>query len=524
MSKSIDPRSLPKSSPAVDPRISAEVRRVLQAFKEQLDVGSGFSGRKEHRWLRAVDLENAGLGRFNPNANGGIGGIEPPGGGGSGQTNRPTTPQNVTVRGGYDWIHVYWDMSHGWPTTEVWRASGSDNIADAVLVGTVGNRGSQYADFDVTYGVTYYYWVRFVGEDGIPGPFVPPNGIAGKIVEAPEAMLSQLQGRIRSTQLHSTLNNYIEGIEVKADHANNQYTIKIGSDGAIAGFGLGFTSPNYNPSIPSHSMALFNVDTFAVYSPTADALAFAVETVWDEGLNQFVTRVVMDGAHMSTGTITDAAIKNATITNASIADATITGAKIKNATITAAKFDSSIESDNYIPGVDGWIIYRDTPPLGAYQMEIGSLRARGDIEATSIRADAANIVDTLNIAGKAVSALHIKVSGADVTRSTTAWYTLLTSNVIDYKAGMQGVMVNAVVQVTSEHSFPWSEIRIVRNGSTQIGAATGQSLGDGHTSSQAVVVYDPSPGTSPTYSLQCRSAGGTNRFRVPIMFVEAAYR
>src|SRR5690606_11279536 len=131
---------------------------------------------------------NAGLGRFNPNANGGIGGIEPPGGGGAGQINRPTAPENMGVSGGYDWIHVRWDPNHGWPTTEVWRASGSDNIANAVLVGTVGNFGHQSPDMDVDYGVTYYYWLRFVCEDGIPGPFTPANGMSGAIVLQPSAL------------------------------------------------------------------------------------------------------------------------------------------------------------------------------------------------------------------------------------------------------------------------------------------------------------------------------------------------
>lgn len=425
-------RRLPKQAPPIDPRIPPEIRRVLEHFKEQLDVGGGLQrGDKRHRWLRAIDLEEAGLGRFNPNLNGGAGGFEPPGGGG-GQVARPTKPENLEVSGGYDWIHVRWDPNHGWPTTEVWRASESDNINDAVMVGTVGGFGHQYADMDVDYGVTYYYWVRFVGENGVPGPFTPANGASGAIVLKPSALLSQLEGRIQSTQLHTTLNTYIDGLA-------NQYTIKIGQDGHVAGFGLAFTDPDYDDGNPNHSMALFNVDTFAITSPGSGDLQFAVE----DG------QVVMPAAYIVDFVAGNAVVGGLNVDKLVGNKGEFVTLNIQDASITSAKIANILQSSDYVPDVSGWIIYKSG------HAEFEDIKARGDIEASSLKADTA-MVDTLHILEGAVT---IPASDSGTYFAETSFYAPVT---------MQAVVIVTFTQGTGRNGI---QVRAKHNG-TVIGAAS----------------------------------------------------
>ncbi|WP_339898285.1 hypothetical protein [uncultured Gilvimarinus sp.] len=508
-------RLLPKQSAPIPRDTPIEMRRFLESVQEQLDVGGGLRrGDPKHRWLRFSDLENAGLGRFNAALNGGEGGLEPPNNGG-GNIVRPGTPQNFEVSGGYDWIHLRWDPGHGWPQTEIWRATDSDNIADAVRVGTVGNYGSQYPDHDVDYGVTYYYWVRFVKEDGIPQPFTPANGMPGAIVLHPPELLQQLEDRITSQQLSQDLNDYVEGIEVKADHANNQYTIKVGQNGAIAGFGLGFTSPNYNPTNPNHSIALFNVDTFAITHPgetSADQrLVFAVE----DG------NVVMDAAYITNLVVTDAVIQSVNVSKIVGNTASFVSANIEGASITSAQIAYQIFSDLWVlsGGTQGWMIDRAG---GGY---FNDIFARGNIQATSLEAGTA-MVDTLNINGNAVTSPQYSTGSQILKSPGSSPSNIITSSTVTSKAGMNGVLIIGNVNISGEGGPTQADIRIKRNGSVSIGHS-GTSEYDGETGSTAVIAFDSSPGINPYYTLEVSvpsAASASCRFRLPSMVVQAGYR
>ncbi|WP_020209046.1 hypothetical protein [Gilvimarinus chinensis] len=514
-------RNYPRQSPPIPQNIDPNLKRVLEYFKEQADVGSGFKrGAPDERFVRLHELTESGLASFNPAANGGMGGLSPPSGGagvGDGE-GQPGCPQNFQVSGGYDWIHVSWEPSHGWPITEVWRST-DDNVANAVLIGTVGRFGSQFGDMSAAYGTDYWYWGRHVSADVPPnyGPKCPINGAYGRVVDHPSALLEQLEKRISSSQLTNSLNNYIEGIEVKADHANNQYTIKIGQNGEIAGFGLGFTEPEFDPNDPNHSMALFSVDTFAITSPGAENLAFVVETDYDGNGN---SRVMMDAAYITNLVVTDAVISTVNVDKLVGNKGQWITVNIEDASITSAKIAYEIFSENWggTGGNAGWLIDR------AGQAWFHNVFARGDIEATTIKADAVNIVDTLMVNGNAITAPYYRGSSADYTTGSSSWYSLLTSSVVETKGGMSGVLIWAVTQTTSIDDYPWAEIRVVRNGTSLIGGAIGASFGDNSTGSQVLTVFDPTPGTDPTYSIQCRSVSGNNRFRVPRMVIQASYR
>lgn len=70
---------------------------------------------------------------------------------------------------------------------------------------------------------------------------------------------------------------------------------------------------------------------------------------------------------------------------------------IDNAAIGNAQIGGNIWSDNYAAGSAGWIINRSG------NAEFRNILARGDIEATSLKVDSANIVQTLHLNGEAVT-------------------------------------------------------------------------------------------------------------------------
>jgi hypothetical protein len=86
----------------------------------------------------------------------------------------PLTPAHVTANGGLSTIVVAWDAP-GYPNhayAEVWR-SGTSSLSDAVLTGTA--TGMLYTD-SVEPNSSYWYWVRFVSTFPVTGPY---NGTVG---------------------------------------------------------------------------------------------------------------------------------------------------------------------------------------------------------------------------------------------------------------------------------------------------------------------------------------------------------
>lgn len=105
----------------------------------------------------------------------------------------------------------------------------------------------------------------------------------------------------------------------------------------------------------------------------------------------------IDTAFIKNASIDGAQIKNLTVGNAHIIDGAIDNAKIGALAVDSAKIASQIQSDNYVNGSAGWAINK----AGAAQFS--DIYARGNIEATTIKADAANIVQTLHVAGNAIT-------------------------------------------------------------------------------------------------------------------------
>src|SRR5688500_3275920 len=153
----------------------------------------------------------------------------------------------------------------------------------------------------------------------------------------------------------------------------------------------------------TEELANLAVDTTQIVNAaitTAKIADFAVESakIKDAAIIAAkIANLAVGTAAIQDGAIVNAKIGNLAVDSAKIASAAIVEAKIGTAAVTNAKIGQFIQSDNYVFGVSGFHINKNG------FMELRDLYARGDIEASLLKADAANIVNTLHVAGNAIT-------------------------------------------------------------------------------------------------------------------------
>ena len=152
---------IPSISPVKDPTVAA----ILRPMKESLEIlGGAISGNP----LPNGSTVDAG---FNP-AISNVTTITS-GYNGTTDTTPPPTPSGLTISAGFTNILLSWTDPNvsgtflNYAYTEVWRSV--DNVlAHAVLQGFAP--GAVYSD-PVGTSKSYYYWIRFVSQANIAGPY-----------------------------------------------------------------------------------------------------------------------------------------------------------------------------------------------------------------------------------------------------------------------------------------------------------------------------------------------------------------
>jgi hypothetical protein len=124
----------------------------------------------------------------------------------------PPAPTNLTAVGAMTNILVEWEgVAYGWHAfTEIY-ANGTDNLGSAVLVGTV-HAGTIFAH-SVGTAQSRYYWVRFVSQANIAGPWNASNGVLGETSQDPAWLLDVLTGELTESQLYADLSARIDLID-----------------------------------------------------------------------------------------------------------------------------------------------------------------------------------------------------------------------------------------------------------------------------------------------------------------------
>jgi hypothetical protein len=186
--------------PSVTSPLPRDLQQFVQRVREALD-GSGPDSAVTARQLIAAGIASTGT-------NGGIA-ANP------GTVDTPRAPRNVTTAGALATIIVSWESANynGHSYAEVWAASRTDAqaaatppedpvIDQAQLVGmTAGNNFSH----NIGAGAQRWYWVRFINQNGVAGPYNLTDGTFGQTSVDPEYVLEVLTDAVTSSQLASTL-------------------------------------------------------------------------------------------------------------------------------------------------------------------------------------------------------------------------------------------------------------------------------------------------------------------------------
>jgi len=149
-----------------------------------------------------------------------------------GDTSPPPIPTNVTVNGAFVGVLISWDEPARTDlSAEIWR-NDSDDRTTAVLTGVAS--GNIYSDL-VGHGQTYYYWVRFVSEAGVIGPFNDIDGVQGETSEKISDIIDDLSDAIGQTHLSTSLSTEIDAIQINSDDISAEILARTTGDGVLQG-------------------------------------------------------------------------------------------------------------------------------------------------------------------------------------------------------------------------------------------------------------------------------------------------
>jgi hypothetical protein len=138
----------------------------------------------------------------------------------------PPRPENVVVSGGFAVIILDWTVPtfRNFARAEVWK-SAVDNLSSAVMAGS--SVGAVFTDY-VGNNAKYYYWVRFVSQANVVGPWHASAGSPGQSALDPAYVLQVLTGQITESHLYNHLNeriNLVDGPETLAGSVAQRYGV-----------------------------------------------------------------------------------------------------------------------------------------------------------------------------------------------------------------------------------------------------------------------------------------------------------
>jgi hypothetical protein len=188
---------------------------ILNDFK---DTALGFGIDPDDRFVSLNDLVDLNIIKDDPSSGGGFVPVGPP------VLSTPPIPSGLLVIGRWDSIDISWMpanfqyVNHG--HVLVYRNNVNDFSTAGVIATVYGP--SNYNDFEALVDTVYYYWIRFVSNTGVQGPFNSTDGTEGILSNDPDNLLDLLAGEITGTQLHSSLLEPIETIpQLTIDVINN---------------------------------------------------------------------------------------------------------------------------------------------------------------------------------------------------------------------------------------------------------------------------------------------------------------
>lgn len=200
--------------PRVRIKDNPDLQRLLDAMIETMEVREGKRGDALDQALTFRDL--LGTGAFKVRRPGSRPtfdtGIIPPGG--PPEMYIPPVPQNVIATALIGGVFLEWDApydqysNHAY--TEIWRGT-TNNLGDALMVGQTGTM--IYVDMIDNPGQQYCYWIRFVSEQNVTGPYDSALGTCVIPAYDPNYLLNLLDGQLTDDQLVTALRTRIDLVD-----------------------------------------------------------------------------------------------------------------------------------------------------------------------------------------------------------------------------------------------------------------------------------------------------------------------
>lgn len=330
--------------PTLPAGISPDLKAYLKALSETVEVRTGVRGDPKDRAVTLRELEDSGLAEslkanpFDPNN------ITARNRGFRATIVRdrsvPPAPTSLTASGGFTKVILEWNnpnIAYGnHAFTEIYRLS-TDTIGDAVLVGITPS--FIFTD-EVDSNTTYYYWIRFVSETGVPGPFNQTSGTSATTTQLVTADLAD--DIITAAKIND---GAVGTLALAADAVTNAKLAVNSIQGDVIAANAITATKILDGSIETAKLDANAVTAEKIAANTITASEIAADTITaDQMVADTITAAsgiladaVITNAKIADGTIQTAKIGDGQILNAKIADAAINNAKIADSTIQSAK-------------------------------------------------------------------------------------------------------------------------------------------------------------------------------------------
>lgn len=337
-----------------------------------------------------------------------------------------------------------------------------------------------------------------------------------------------------------TAEGRITSAELEIDGANAAIALKLNATGT-AGAGMAIA---YDPASSKYK-TMFLTDTFLIAQPngTTPTYVFSIGNINGTPSVGISGQLIVDGTVLARHIAADQLIvgdnvamgpdayiswsnvngrPNTTYINSSgIYTGALTADQVNASGFTAqnANIGEYIQSSNYVTGVAGWNINKNGTA------EFRNITARGNIEATSIKAGSVNIIDTLMLQNSAVTVPEFAYLALFTPSAVNTWQNTTCSITINIPAGASyPVLITATGvsrQEMSDYTTYCTYMRIIRNnnaattsppticGSYLATAGSGIGIYIINMATGAISWRDtPGPGTH-TYTVQVYFEGGT---------------
>ena len=336
----------------------------------------------------------------------------------------PPGPTGFSISSGFTNILLSWDDPNtsgtflNYAYTEIWRSV--DNVlGHAVLQGSTV--AAVYTD-PVGTSKTYYYWIRFVSQADVSGPYnastgtIGGTGLVGGVDLGPLIITAD---KIASGAID------LGGAKITGLLANANMAV-ISDATKIADSLIGNTKLQ-NLAVDASKLADSSVTTTKIANLAVGTAAIQTGAI----TNALIANAAVGSAQIGDAAITSAkianlavgsaAIQNAAIVNAKIDDLAVDNAKIANLSVGkltagAVSVGQYIQSTGYSAGTNGWYIG------GNGFAEFGATAIRGQLVASQI--DTRNLTIKDN-AGNVLLGSGTNLNFANITPST-GW---LNSNI-----------------------------------------------------------------------------------------------